>query len=123
MPWRGKRFLAETGLGENLIAESARPLVSLLWPLYHHTRPDGHDQFRGFAFSVRLAPSVRHPRLAVMRIDYDLDENPRFWIRDIVDELVETGPGEYLGEAQVRWLGHWRTAAYFALRKEPARLP
>ncbi|MEK7330604.1 MAG: hypothetical protein AAB113_07360 [Candidatus Eisenbacteria bacterium] len=38
-----------------------------------------------------------------------------------MDELVEVGLGEYLGEAQVRFGGTWRTAAYFALA--PTRLP
>jgi hypothetical protein len=123
MPWKGKRFLAESRLGENLITNDARALVSLVWPFYHHAPREGCEHFRAFAFSVRLAHSVRNPRLAVMRIDYDLDENPRFWIRDIVDELVETAPGEYLGEAQVRWFGRWRTAAYFSLRPEHVRLP
>lgn len=115
MPWKGKRFLAESAVGDNRVANEARPLLRLCFPFYRQARPADPGHFRAFAFTVRLAPSVRDPRLVVMRIDYDLDENPRFFVRDIVDELVEVGPGEYLGEAQVRWSGRWRTLAYFTL--------
>jgi len=121
MPWKGKRFLADSALGDNRVSNDARPLLHLFWPFYRQAHPAGPDHFRAFAFTVRLAPSVRDPQRAVMRIDYDLDENPRFWIRDVVDELVETGPGEYLGEAQVRWSGAWRTAAYFTLTEGAPR--
>ncbi len=121
MPWRGKRFHAEAGLGDNRFADEARPLMRLCWPLYRLARRADPGHFRAFTFSTRLAPSVLDPARIVLRLDYDLDENPRFWIRDVVDELVEVGQAEYLGEAQVRFGGAWRTAAYFALA--PTHLP
>jgi hypothetical protein len=121
MPWKGKRFHAEAGLGDNRFTASARPLLRLYWPFYRLVRRAEPGHIRAFTFATRLAPSVVDPARTVLRIDYDLDENPRFWIRDVVDELVEVAPGEYLGEAQARLAGRWRTAAYFAL--VPVRLP
>ena len=103
------------------VTAAARPLLRLYWPFYRLVRRAEPGCIRAFTFATRLAPSVVDPTRTVLRIDYDLDENPRFWIRDVVDELVEVAPGEYLGEAQVRLAGRWRTAAYFAL--VPVRLP
>jgi len=123
MPWKGKCFHAEAGLGDNRFSNDARLPIRLYWPFYRLTRPAGPDAFRAFTFSTRLAPSVVDPARIVMRIDYDLDENPRFWIRDVVDELVEVGTEEYLGEAQVRRGGTWRTAAYFALMPSRGAAP
>jgi hypothetical protein len=121
MPWKGKRFHAKAGLGDNRFSEDARLPMRFYWPFYRMARRADPGYFRAFTFSTRLAPSVLDPARIVMRIDYDLDENPRFWIRDVVDELVEIGPEEYLGEAQVRQGATWRTAAYFALT--PSRRP
>ena len=116
MPWRGKRFHADLGLGDNRFSNDVRALTRLYWPFYHHSRAADAGHFTAFTFSTRFAPSVVDPSRTVFRIDYDLDENPRFVIRDVVDEVVELEPGVLLGEAQVRFMGRWRTAAYFALR-------
>ncbi len=121
MPWKGKRFHAEAGLGDNRFTADVRWPLRFYWPFYRLVRVADPGHVRAFAFATRLAPSVLEPSRRVLRIDYDLDENPRFWIRDVVDELVEVAPGEYLGEAQVRRGGRWRTAAYFSL--VPARPP
>jgi hypothetical protein len=54
----------------------------------------------------------------VLKIDYDLDSNPRLSIRRVLDELVQVAPGEYLGKAHLRWWwGAWQTVAFFTLRK------
>jgi hypothetical protein len=116
MPWKGKRFHASLALGDNRFSNDVKPLTHLVWPFYRHMRPAGPGHFTAFTFTTRFAPSVLDASRTVFRIDYDLDENPRFVIRDVVDEVVEVAPREFLGEAQVRFAGPWRTAAYFALR-------
>src|SRR5258706_9696115 len=116
MPWKGKRFRAELGLGDNRFSNEVALLTRLTWPFYHHARRADAGHFTAFTFSTRFAHSVLDPAHPVFRIDYDLDENPRFVIRDVVDEVVEVEPGVLLGEAQVRFAGRWHTAAYFTLR-------
>jgi hypothetical protein len=49
----------------------------------------------------------------VLRIDYDLPENPPS-LRRIVDELVAVAPGVYLGHALLRGGGR-RRVAWFTL--------
>jgi hypothetical protein len=116
MPWKGKRFRADLGLGDNRFTNDVRLLTRAYWPFYHHARRADAGHFSAFTFSTRFAPSVIDPSHTVFRIDYDLDENPHFVIRDVVDEVVEVDPGVLLGEAQLRFAGRWRTVAYFALR-------
>jgi hypothetical protein len=52
----------------------------------------------------------------VLKIDYDLPENPALSIRRILDELVQVADGVYLGKAHVKWWwGAWQPVAYFSL--------
>ncbi|MGH9845679.1 MAG: hypothetical protein ACREEM_43780, partial [Blastocatellia bacterium] len=56
----------------------------------------------------------------VFKLDYDLPENP-FWIRAILDEVVETTPREYLGKIHLKVLpGFWISIGYFGLRARTA---
>jgi hypothetical protein len=57
----------------------------------------------------------------VLKIDYDIDANPGFLIRDILDELVEVGSHTYLGKVHMRRGGKWKMVGYFALR--PREVP
>jgi hypothetical protein len=50
----------------------------------------------------------------VLRIDYDLPENPPL-LRRIVDELVAVQPGVYLGQAILRRSSGGRRLAWFTL--------
>jgi hypothetical protein len=52
----------------------------------------------------------------VLKIDYDLPQNPAFSIRRVLDELVQVADGVYLGKAHVKWWwGAWQPVAYFSL--------
>lgn len=115
MPWKGKRFLAAAGKGENRFSNDAQGLMRLYWPSYHGARAADRGHFTAFTFVTRFASSVVNPSQVVLRIDYDLDANPRFGIRDVVDEVVVLPDGRLLGEAQLRFRGRWHTAAYFTL--------
>jgi hypothetical protein len=53
----------------------------------------------------------------VLKIDYDLPENPRLSIRRVLDELVQLSPNLYLGQALLPWWwGSWQRVAFFTLR-------
>jgi hypothetical protein len=55
----------------------------------------------------------------VLKIDYDLEENPSLTVRRVLDELVQLSDDLYLGKAHVRWWWRpkdsWQTVAYFML--------
>ncbi len=116
LPWRGKRFDAATGRGDNLLDPSAAWPARIMWPSYR-PEPLG-DGYAAFRFRTYVSPGSVDPDVETLKIDYDSDENPGLLIRDILDEVVQIVRGAYLGKALLRRRGEWRLAAYFAL--EPA---
>src|SRR6266542_6864398 len=69
-----------------------------------------------FPFRTYLA---REPHVAehdVLRVDYTSPENP-FWLRVCADDLVQVGPGHYLGKSYIRLLpGRPFAMLFFELR-------
>jgi hypothetical protein len=86
-----------------------------VWPGYKF-RPLGDGVLSAFDFRTYLAPGISDPDRVVLKIDYDLDLNPRFLIRSILDELVMVGPQTYLGKVHMRRGRTWKLMGYFALR-------
>jgi len=119
MPWLGKRFDAERETGDNMMLPSVRLPSKLLWPGYQFLSL-GEGRYVAFRFRTYAGAGVVDTDRRVLKIDYDWDENPKFLIREILDELVQIVPGVYLGKALLR-LGkpsrpNWRLVGYFALR-------
>ena len=70
-----------------------------------------------YPFKTYEAKGLRDPDLVVLRIDYDLPINP-FWLRRIIDEIVEVEKGKYLGKVHLRVLpGYPFTMGYFGLEE------
>lgn len=116
MPWRGKTFDASQQRGENIFTKDSYLLARLFNPLYPGFADDGPKTYRGFAFQTYTAPGLFDQDRTVLKIDYDLKENPSLTVRRVLDELVELDQGLYLGKAHVRWWwGTWQTVAYFSL--------
>lgn len=116
MPWLGKTFDAGTQSGENIFRRDSYPLARFFNPLYRGFKLDGADTYRGFAFRTYAAPGLMDPDRTVLKIDYDLDENPPLTVRRVLDELVQVDRGTYLGKAHLHWWwGSWQTVAYFVL--------
>src|SRR5262245_28330253 len=67
--WSGKKFDAASSTGINVF-------------------DDGSERYP-FSTSVGVIGSS-----TVLNISYDRPENP-FWVRPIVDQLIQTGPGNY----------------------------
>jgi hypothetical protein len=118
MPWLGKRFDAATQTGDNVMLSSARLPSKLFWPSYRFRRL-GDGRYAAFRFRTYAGTGALDHERRVLKIDYDLDENPRFLIRDILDELVQVVPDVYLGKALLRLGGPLsssrRLVGYFAL--------
>lgn len=116
MPWKGKTFAAGDGRGRNIFTAGGRRLLRVAWPRYEGILEEPPDRCTAFTFLTDVGKSESFPGVEVLRIDYrDLDENPSWPIRRILDELVEVGEGLYLGQALLEWRGRLRRAAWFSL--------
>ena len=114
LPWLGKRFDAASASGENVFDMSAYRAGERLTPAaYRAWWPEDVQSYRALRFTTSIAPGGLDPGLEVLRIDYDLPENPPP-LRRIVDELVAVQPGVYLGQALLRSGGR-RRLAWFTL--------
>ena len=77
---------------------------------------DAPGTYRGFVFHTYVAPGLADPDRSVLKIDYNLEENPSLTVRRVLDELVQIDDNLYLGKAHVRWWWNaWQTVAYFSL--------
>jgi hypothetical protein len=118
MPWKGKTFDAARARGDNVFTRDSLALAHVYWPLYRGYVENGHGTYRAFAFRTRVALGLADPDRQVLKIDYDLDGNPGFSIRRVLDELVQVADGYYLGKAHVKWWwGRWQLVAYFTLSR------
>ncbi|MDP3724391.1 MAG: hypothetical protein Q8R11_02025 [bacterium] len=96
--WLGKKFNAATQTGINVF--------------------DDGNGVRGerYPFKTEEKKGV-HDGVTVLAIDYNIPENP-FWLRPILDEIVQVAPDKYLGKLHVRIIpGFPFTLAYFELSK------
>lgn len=120
LPWRGKQFA--DGGGCNLFTAAGCRLIRLRFPSYGgvQTEPDGSGS--AFAFRTSVGPSSLDPATGgrgepVLRIDYgQVTGNPEP-VRQVLDELVEVGPGHYLGQVLLRRAGRCVRAAWFSLEQ------
>lgn len=118
LPWQGKVF-ASQGSGHNIFTRDSLALAHLWWPLYRQYQNDGANHYRAFRFHTYTAPGLMNPDTSVLKLDYNLPENPAPSIRRILDELVQVEPGVFLGKAHLRWWwGRWQTVAFFTLRED-----
>jgi hypothetical protein len=119
LPWLGKTFDPAQGTGDNIFTRDSYPLARFFNPFYRGFATDGPSTYRGFAFRTYIAPGVMDSDRSVLKIDYNLKENPVLTVRRVLDELVQVGNQLYLGKAHVRWWwrprGGWQTVAYFTL--------
>jgi hypothetical protein len=114
LPWLGKSFDADAKQGRNRFVRSARPFIGVFWPGYRAFTSEHDGVFSAFAFDTSVGPSTTDPSVSVLRIDY-AGTSP--WpVRLVLDELVDVGDGEHLGQALMRWRGRSRRVAWFALR-------
>ena len=90
--WQGKEFSVATARGVNLF------------------KTKGGGMQGNYPFKFYVGKGIQEHSLDVIKIDYDLPEND-FWIRPILDEIVQIAPDVYLGKLYYRLNAH----TYFAL--------
>ncbi len=95
--WQGKKFDASKSAGINIFKE-----------------PDGnHGQY---PFKTYIGKGLQD-KMDVLKIDYSDNSQP-WWLRFILDELVETSSGKYLGKVHLQILpGIGFSLGYFKLEK------
>jgi hypothetical protein len=96
--WLGKKFNATDHSGINLFT-------------------NGKGGFsEKYRFKTYTGAGLKDNKVNVVKIDYDIPENP-FWLRWILDEIVEVTPGRYLGKMIIRLPGFSFAPIYFTLAK------
>lgn len=114
--WRGKLFDSKRSRGSNIITQNFRPVARLIWPFYHGYLKYTDDTYLAFPFKTSFAAGITNPDLQVLQINYDVQENPRWIVRRVLDELIQIEPDYYLGKAYFHWWwGHWQVWSYFCL--------
>jgi len=86
---------ALTGLGKNWQGK-----------VFDRHKGKGINQFtdgKRYSFRVYPAAGLRDADMQVLRIDYNQPGNP-WWLRFVVDEIVQVSPGHYLGKVHVKIL-------------------
>ena len=123
MPWLGKTFDSPNQRGDNIFTKDSYFLARLFNPLYHGFIHETPKTYRGFAFRTYTAPGLFDSDRTVLKIDYNLKENPSLTVRRVLDGLVQLDDELYLGKAHMRWWsGSWQTVAFFTLTHVIARM-
>lgn len=77
----------------------------------------GDQLSKKYPFKFFVNKGLRDKNLDVIVLDYNQPGNP-WWLKYIVDEMVEVAPQEYLGKVHVRVMpGIVFTMGYFTLQK------
>lgn len=75
------------------------------------------NELHEFPFRTYIGSSLQDKKLTVLKIDYNIKQNP-FFIRFFIDELVEVEPSKYLGKAYVKIFPSYSyLLGYFELEK------
>lgn len=118
LPWEGKFFDAAHSRGDNIFTRNSLTLARVTAPFYRGYHDDTATTYRAFTFETRIAPGFTDPDRQVLKLDYDLPENPSLSVRRVLDEIVQVDDGYYLGKAHLHWLtGKWQLVAYFSLAR------
>ncbi|MGH9847908.1 MAG: hypothetical protein ACREEM_55180, partial [Blastocatellia bacterium] len=102
-PWLGKSFDAEARTGFNIFTPIGARILKVASPLYQKFSVNEEGNTRAYYFKTCVGKGRKDVNTGVFKLDYDLPENP-FWIRAILDEVVETTPREYLGKIHLKVL-------------------
>lgn len=96
--WQGKKFDAANHSGINLF------------------KAENGKLNEKYSFKTYTGTGLKDKTVSVFKIDYDIPGNP-FWLRWILDEIVEVAPGVYLGKMIVRLFGISFVPTFFTLKK------
>ena len=105
--WVGKKFNAENSAGINLFKDKKG----------RYSFAPGSSMIEKYPFKTYVGKGLFDEDIFVLKLDYNMKGNP-FWVRWIVDEMVETSPNEYLGKMHVKIIpGLPFSILFFELKK------
>jgi len=94
--WQGKEFSATSKAGMDLFE-------------------DRGNTIRRYTFAVSEGAGLFDTQKTILRMDYGVNTNP-LWLRPVLQEIVQTGSGVYLGKIHVRLLPFYPfSISYFKL--------
>jgi len=98
VPWQGKKFDRAKSVGINVFVEKGKKKEE-------------------FPFKTYVGAGVQDKHLQVLKIDYSENTSP-WWLKYILDEVVEVAPGKYLGKVHITIIpGLPFTMGFFRLEK------
>jgi hypothetical protein len=103
-------YRGSTSLGERAASWQGK--------LFNRGEASGINRFDAsdrYVFKIYPSLGLHDKHTQVLRIDYNQPGNP-WWLHFIVDEIVETKPGHFLGKVHVRIPGFTFTLAFFDLQ-------
>ncbi len=112
LPWRGKYFVREESRGDNILAHSAKLILSLRQSGYLVGNTE-YGGFHAFPFTFSVTKGLQSEN-KVIQLSYDLKENP-LSVRKVVDEIVWVGGNTYLGKAFIVDDASLRLVGFFRL--------
>lgn len=119
-PWLGKSFDSQAKIGFNVFTPLGARILKFLSPFYQKFSRNEEGNTRAYYFRTYTGKGEKDSNIEVFKLDYDLAENP-FWIRIILDEIIEIAPQQYLGKIHLKILpGFYATIGYFGLLKQTA---
>lgn len=97
--WQGKKFTSSSATGINIFKNESKESES-------------------FPFKTYVGPGISDKHLQVLKIDYSELTKP-WWVRFVLDEVVEIEPNHYLGKITLNFIKGWPfSVGWFELRKE-----
>lgn len=99
--WIGKKFNNKDSVGINIFKDKKGKEVEK------------------YQFKTYVGRGLFDPNLLVLKIDYNIRGNP-FWMRCVLDEIIEVAPNEYLGKLHLRIIHSFPFSILFFELKLPA---
>lgn len=117
VPWLGKSFERDNNKGFNIFTPQGASLLKVMTPFYRLFRKNADGNTDAYYFATSTSAGFKDKEVETFKLDYASPENP-FLISIILDEIVQTSPGEYLGKVHVKvFPGFYSTIGFFGLQK------
>jgi hypothetical protein len=118
VPWLGKSFEGAEDRGYNIFTPKGASILKILSPMYKRFNVNTEGNTDAYYFQTSTGKGLKDENTEVFKLNYNSPENP-FPIRIILDEMVQTGPNEFLGKVHVKvFPGYYATIGFFGLERK-----
>src|SRR3990167_3901309 len=114
--WVGKTFNAENLTGINVFEGKKKSFFASIFAHSFENQTVKIEKEK-YPFKTYVSNGLFDQHLLVLKIDYNVKSNP-FWIKWVLDEIVEVAPNTFLGKAHLRIIpGFPFSVLYFELKR------